>query len=91
MGGAEALEAEIKRLIVEALALEDVSPLEIETDAALFVEGLGLDSLDMLEISLVIQQRYGVKLRADDPQNAAIFSSLQSLAEHIGSMQALRS
>ena len=78
-------------LVVETLNLEGVDASQIDVAAPLFGEGLGLDSLDMLEISLVIQQRYGVKLRADDPQNAAIFSSLQSLAEHIGSMQALRS
>ena len=52
--------------------------------APLFGGGLDLDSLDMLEISLLIQQRYGVKLKADDPDNETIFASLQSLAEHIG-------
>jgi len=78
-------------LFVETLNLEGIDASQIDVAAPLFGEGLGLDSLDMLEISLVIQQRYGVKLRADDPQNTAIFSSLQSLAEHIGSMQALRS
>ena len=50
----------------------------------MFGGGLDLDSLDMLEISLLIQQRYGVKLKADDPDNETIFASLQSLAEHIG-------
>ena len=78
-------------LVVETLNLEGVDASQIDVAAPLFGEGLGLDSLDMLEIALVVQQRYGVKLRADDPQNTAIFSSLQSLAEHIGSMQALRS
>ena len=78
-------------LVVETLNLEGVDASQIDVAAPLFGEGLGLDSLDMLEIALVVQQRYGVKLRADDPQNTAIFSSLQSLAEHIGSMQASRS
>ena len=78
-------------LVVETLNLEGVDASQIDVAAPLFGEGLGLDSLDMLEIALVVQQRYGVKLRADDPQNTAIFSSLQCLAEHIGSMQALRS
>jgi len=78
-------------LVVETLNLEGVDASQIDVAAPLFGEGLGLDSLDMLEIALVVQQRYGVKLRADDPQNTAIFSSLQSLAEHIGSMQVLRS
>ena len=77
-------------LVVESLSLDDVDPEKIDLDAPLFGEGLGLDSLDMLELSLAIQQRYGVKLKADDPQNETIFSSLRSLAEHVGACQALR-
>jgi acyl carrier protein len=75
---------ELARLVVEALNLEDLDPEQLDVTAPLFGSGLGLDSLDMLEISLVIQQRYGVKLRADDENNEAIFASLQSLADHIG-------
>ena len=71
-------------LIVEGLHLEDVNPEEVDLRAPLFGGGLDLDSLDMLEISLLVQQRYGVKLKADDPDNETIFASLQSLAEHIG-------
>ena len=71
-------------LIVEGLNLEDVDPGQVDLAAPLFGGGLDLDSLDMLEISLLIQQRYGVKLKADDPENETIFASLQSLAEHIG-------
>jgi acyl carrier protein len=82
---------EIASLIVEALNLEDVDPATIAPDSPLFGDGLGLDSLDMLEISLVIQQRYGVKLKADDPHNEAIFSSLQSLAAHVSASRAPRS
>jgi acyl carrier protein len=78
-------------LIVESLNLEGVDPEQIDPAAPLFGEGLGLDSLDMLEISLVIQQCYGVKLKADDPHNESIFSSLQSLAEHISAHQVSRS
>jgi acyl carrier protein len=70
-------------LVVEGLNLEDVDPNEVDLLAPLFGGGLDLDSLDVLEISLLVQQRYGVKLKADDPNNQAIFSSLQSLAEHI--------
>lgn len=77
-------------LVVESLNLEDVDPEQIDLDAPLFGEGLGLDSLDMLELSLAIQQRYGVKLKADDPQNETIFSSLRSLAGHVGACQASR-
>ena len=85
MGGAEALEAEIKRLIVEALALEDVDPLEIETDAALFVEGLGLDSIDALELAMVLEEKYGVTIEDDPEGNARIFASVRSLAEFVRS------
>jgi acyl carrier protein len=82
---------DLASLVVESLNLEGVDADQLDLAAPLFGEGLGLDSLDMLEISLVIQQRYGVKLKADDPQNEAIFSSLQSLAAHIGAVQAVRS
>jgi len=81
---------ELASLVVRSLGMEDVDPGQIDLDAPLFGEGLGLDSLDMLELSLAIQQRYGVKLKADDPQNEAIFSSLRSLAAHVDSCQALR-
>jgi len=82
---------ELASLIVESLNLEGVDPQQIDPAAPLFGDGLGLDSLDMLEIALVIQQRYGVKLKADDPQNETIFASLRSLAEHISAQQASRS
>ena len=78
-------------LVVEGLHLEDVNPAEVDLRAPLFGGGLDLDSLDMLEISLLIQQRYGVKLKADDPDNETIFASLQSLADHIGKTLAARS
>ena len=81
---------ELASLIVESLNLEGVDPQQIDPAERLFGEGLGLDSLDMLELALVIQQRWGVKLKADDPNNEAIFSSLQSLAEHVSAQQALR-
>ena len=82
---------ELASLVVESLNLEGVDASQIDLTAPLFGSGLGLDSLDMLEISLVIQQRYGVKLKADDPRNETIFSSLQNLAAHVGAAQALRS
>jgi len=81
---------ELASLVVRSLGMEDVDTEQIDLDAPLFGEVLGLDSLDMLELSLAIQQRYGVKLKADDPQNEAIFSSLRSLAAHVDSCQALR-
>ena len=76
--------SELAVLIVEGLNLEDVDPATVDPVAPLFGGGLDLDSLDLLEISLLIQQRYGVKLKADDPANETIFASLQSLADHIG-------
>lgn len=79
---------ELAVLVVEALNLEDLDPATVDLGAPLFGDGLGLDSLDMLEISLVIQQRYDVKLKADDPNNVAIFASLQSLADYIATRQA---
>ena len=82
---------ELASLVVESLNLEGVDAQTIDLTAPIFGEGLGLDSLDMLELSLVIQQRYGVKLKADDPRNETIFSSLQSLAEHLSAEQAARS
>jgi acyl carrier protein len=80
--------AEIAALVVESLNLEDVDAAKLDASTPLFGGGLGLDSLDMLEISLVIQQRYGVKLKADDPHNEAIFASLQSLAAHLSASRA---
>lgn len=76
-------EQELARLIVDALRLEGVAPEQIEPEAQLFGAGLGLDSLDMLEISMAVEQRYGVKLRSDDPNNAEIFASLRSLCRYI--------
>ena len=81
-------EQELAQLIVASLNLEGVSPDEIEPDARLFGEGLGLDSLDMLELSMAVEQRYGLKLRSDDPENAKIFASLRSLSQHIQSRRA---
>ena len=77
-----AFEQEIAQLIVEALNLETTAE-SIEPEAPLFGEGLGLDSIDVLEISLVVSKRYGVQLRADNQDNTHIFTSLRSLAAHI--------
>jgi acyl carrier protein len=76
-------EAEIARLIVEAVNLE-VAANSIDPEVPLYGEGLGLDSIDMLEISLAIGKSYGVELRADDEANQRIFASLRSLAAHVG-------
>lgn len=73
---------EVAALIVEALNLE-VAPEEISLDAPLYREGLGLDSIDMLELSLVISKKYGFQLRSDDADNVRVFSSLRALTETI--------
>lgn len=72
----------LAQLIVETLNL-DVTATAIDPHAPLFGEGLGLDSIDMLEIALAVSQTYGVKLRADDAENNHIFQSLASLSEYI--------
>jgi acyl carrier protein len=85
VGAAEALESQIKELIVDALALEDLRPEEIETDAPLFVEGLGLDSIDALELAMVLEERYGVTIKDDPEENERIFASVKSLADFVRS------
>ena len=77
-----ALQSEVAALLVEALNL-DIAPESIDPDAPLYGEGLGLDSIDILEVALVVSQRYGFQLRSDDEDNVRIFKSLASLAEHI--------
>jgi len=84
----DALLPEIAELIVAALNLE-MAPAEIDADAPLFGEGLGLDSIDVLEISLVVSKRYGFQLRSDNEDNARIFSSLRALTAHIASQRSL--
>jgi acyl carrier protein len=79
----EALEAELKELIVESLALEDIAPAEIETDAPLFVEGLGLDSIDALELAMALEERFGVKIGEDPEVNQRIFASVGSLVSFV--------
>ncbi len=79
----EAFESEIKVLIVEALMLEDVQPDEIDPEAPLFVEGLGLDSIDALELAIAIDKKYGVKIKAEDENTREVFRSVRSLATHV--------
>ena len=81
-GAVSELEGDLARLIVKALSLE-VAPEEIKPEAPLFGEGLGLDSIDALELALAISKAYGVQLRSDDARNHQIFASLRSLAAHI--------
>lgn len=78
-----ALELELAELIVTTLNLE-VRASGIDPTAPLYKEGLGLDSIDILEIALAISKAYGIRLRSDDDNNHKIFSSLRSLSQHIG-------
>ena len=73
---------EVAELVVSALNL-DTPAADIQPDAPLYGDGLGLDSIDILEIALVLSKRYGLQLRADHEDNTAIFQSLRSLTEHI--------
>jgi acyl carrier protein len=77
-----AQERELAELIVTTLNL-DLSAEEVDPDAALYREGLGLDSIDILEIALAVSKTYGFQLRSDDSDNIKIFSSLRSLNEHV--------
>jgi acyl carrier protein len=79
---ADALMREVARLIVEALNLE-MAAEDIEPDKPLYGEGLGLDSIDILEIALVVSKQYGVQLRADGEDNERIFGSLRQLCLYI--------
>jgi acyl carrier protein len=76
------LENELAVLLVEALNLE-VAAADIAPEAPLYGEGLGLDSIDILEVALEVSRRYGFQLRSDDERNQQIFSSLRSLAAHV--------
>jgi acyl carrier protein len=76
------LQRELAELIVAALNL-DVAPADIDAQAPLYGEGLGLDSIDILEIALVVSKQYGIQLRADSEENEQIFRSLRHLADYI--------
>ena len=77
------LENEVKALIIEALNLEDMTPEDIETDAPLFGEGLGLDSIDALELGLAVKKRFGVSLSGETEEVREHFRSIASLAAFI--------
>lgn len=78
-----ALAEEIKALIVATLLLEDVTPDDIDDAAPLFVEGLGLDSIDLLDLAMALEERYGVRASEDAAQNRARYRSVQSLAAFV--------
>ncbi|RCU52781.1 acyl carrier protein [Corallincola luteus] len=79
------LKVEIKQLIIDALNLEDISIQDIEDEAPLFVDGLGLDSIDALELGVAIKKRYNVMLETDSKETRKHFYSVQTLAEFVSS------
>lgn len=74
---------EIKRLIVETLDMEDLRPEEIGDDQPLFGEGLGLDSIDAFELGIALRKRYGIRLKADDPEAKAYFRDVRGLVAFV--------
>ncbi|RYZ00323.1 MAG: hypothetical protein EOO24_16495 [Comamonadaceae bacterium] len=81
------LESELAQVLVEALNL-DIAPADIDPLGSLFGDGLGLDSIDILELALEISRRYGFQLRSDDERNKQIFESLRSLSAHVAANRA---
>lgn len=81
------LKQELKQKIIEALELEDIEPADIVDDEPLFVEGLGLDSIDALEIGLMLQLSYGINLKADSEETRQHFSSINALAALVESQR----
>jgi acyl carrier protein len=77
------MENEIKQLIIDALALEDMSVADIDSHAPLFNDGLGLDSIDALELGLAIRKKYNVKIEAENEEVVKIFSSVATLADYL--------
>lgn len=77
------LEHELKLLIIEALDLEDITPEDIDSEAPLFVDGLGLDSIDALELGVALQKKLGLTLSADADANRQHFASVAALARFV--------
>lgn len=79
----QSLEQEVKLLIIDVLQLEDIKPEDIDAEAPLFVEGLGLDSIDALELGVALQKRYGISLSADSEETRRHFASVRTLEQLI--------
>ena len=77
------LEEEIKSLIIESLDLEDITPEDIKNDEPLFVEGLGLDSIDALELGMALKKKYNLVINKNDPNTKKHFYSVQTIADFI--------
>jgi acyl carrier protein len=79
------IETEVKQLIIDSLQLEDMTPEDIDTDAPLFVDGLGLDSIDALELGMAVRKKFAVQLSSDSDESRKHFASVRSLAALITS------
>jgi acyl carrier protein len=82
------LENEIKQLVVDALDLEDIKPADIDSSAPLFGEGLGLDSIDALELGVAMRKKFNISFSSEDKENRKHFASVHALAEYIASRKA---
>jgi acyl carrier protein len=85
----QALEQEIKELIISSLNLEDVTPADIDPAAPLFVDGLGLDSIDALELGMAVQKRFGVPMSENASENRQHFASVRALASYVSAKKGL--
>ena len=85
----QALEPEIKQLIITTMSLEDIAADDIDAEAPLFTEGLGLDSIDALELGLALQKRYGVTLAADSQETRQHFASVRALSAFVAAHRTL--
>ena len=74
------LELELKQLVIDTLMLEDLTPADIDTDAPLFIEGLGLDSIDALELGVALQKKYGIQISSNSEDTKAYFANIASLS-----------
>ena len=81
------LEVEIKKLIINALELEDIEPTDINEDEALFIDGLGLDSIDALELGMALKKKYNLKMGSNKAENKKYFYSVKTLATFIREQQ----
>jgi acyl carrier protein len=82
------LENEIKELIIESLDLEDIKPADIDSTAPLFGSGLGLDSIDALELGVAMRKKYNISFSSEDKENRKHFASVRALAEYVASRKA---
>ncbi len=83
----EKLHHDLKALIIEVLNLEEITPADIDTQAPLFGDGLGLDSIDALELGLAIKNQYGIVLSSESEETKKAFYSVKTLADFISSQQ----